>query len=30
VTPMAGLQTRLGNPDEVLAWRNVVEKYAEV
>ena len=29
VTPMAGLQTRLGTPEEVLAWRDVVEKYAE-
>ena len=30
VTPMAGLQTRLGNPEEVLAWRGTVEKYAEI
>lgn len=30
VTPMAGLKTRLGNPEEVLAWRDQVEKYADV
>ena len=30
VTPMPGLQTRLGNPEEVLAWRDQVEKYANV
>ncbi len=30
VTPMAGLQTRLGNPEEVLAWRDTVDKYAEI
>jgi hypothetical protein len=30
VTPMAGLQTRLGTPEEVLGWRDVVEKYAGV
>jgi hypothetical protein len=29
VTPMAGLRTRLGNPDEVLAWRDQIEKYAD-
>ncbi len=30
VTPMAGLRTRLGNPEEILAWRSQVEKYADV
>ncbi len=30
VTPMAGLRTRLGNPEEVLAWRDQIEKYADV
>ncbi len=29
VTPMAGLRTRLGNPEEVLAWRDQIEKYAD-
>ena len=30
VTPMAGLRTRLSNPEEVRAWRSQVEKYANV
>jgi len=30
VTPMAGLRTRLGNPEEVLAWRDQIEKYVDV
>lgn len=30
VTPMAGLRTRLGNPEEIRAWRSQVEKYADV
>lgn len=29
VSPMAGLKTVIANPDEALAWRATVEKYAE-
>ena len=30
VTPMAGLNTRISNPDDVKNWRDIVDKYAEL
>ena len=30
VTPMAGLATRISNPDDVKNWRDIIDKYAEV
>ncbi len=30
VSPMAGLKTAIANPNEALAWRETVEKYADV
>lgn len=29
VTPMAGLATAIGSPDDALAWRETIERYAE-
>ncbi|MFP6773117.1 MAG: LLM class F420-dependent oxidoreductase [Alphaproteobacteria bacterium] len=30
VTPMAGLATRISNPDDVRNWRDIIDKYAEL
>lgn len=30
VTPMAGLATRIANPDDVKNWRDIIDKYAEL
>jgi len=29
VTPMAGLATRISNPDDVKNWRDIIDKYAD-
>ena len=30
VTPMAGLATRISNPDDVKNWRDIIDKYADL
>ncbi|MBT6431274.1 MAG: LLM class flavin-dependent oxidoreductase, partial [Rhodospirillaceae bacterium] len=30
VTPMAGLATRISNPDDVKNWRDILDKYADL
>ena len=30
VTPMAGLETRISNPNDVQNWRDIVEKYRDL
>ena len=30
VTPMAGLETRISNPDDIKNWRDVVDKYRDL